>query len=162
GLAGHSLGTAWHRAEHGLQVGSLGLDAGGRAAARNVLAGRRADQVAHAAGRGPQHLLVLVVVGGAAQVRQQVQVALRGLLLELLAQARLLLAAQPLGVGLLVGRERLLRLVALVALCAQRVVGPTRPLLGCCRRVVLVVLKPVLLLLGRQVVEAAAVHRAAL
>src|SRR5262249_7561356 len=95
-------------------------------------------------------------------VRQQVQVALRGLLLELLAQARLLLAAQPLGVGLLVGRERLLRLVALVALCAQRVVGPTRPLLGCCRRVVLVVLKPVLLVLGRQVVEAAAVHRAAL
>src|SRR5215467_9804768 len=99
---------AGHLTHHRLQVGRLGCLAGGRATTRHVLTHGRGDQVAHAAGRGAENLLVLGPVGGPAQLGQQVQVVLGGLLLRGLVGSGLLGRGEPLVVLLLLGLERLL------------------------------------------------------
>src|SRR5262245_2510505 len=103
----------WRRARdlavQRLQVGRLGLITAGGAATRDVLAHHRRRQGVHVAA-GAEHLLVLGPVSWAAQAGEQGQVLVGRVLLLLLDRERLLLAAQPLGVLLLLGGLGLLPL----------------------------------------------------
>src|SRR5262249_6519169 len=110
----------------GLQAGGLRLDAGGRSAARDVVAHRRGVQVAHALRRGAQHLLVLGPVGRTAQVGKLLQVG-----------QRVLLGVLRLGRGVLrhpvllgdVGLRLLEGLVPLLLLTGERLLtGAVHPL----------------------------------
>src|SRR5262252_4534310 len=86
-------------ADEALQRLCLGCLAG-HAGARHELTGCGADEALDAAGRGSEHLQVLAVVLRPLESAQQVEVALGGLLLELLVRQRLLALQRRVHAGL--------------------------------------------------------------
>src|SRR5262252_10041129 len=95
--AATSLATRF--ADEALQRLCLGCLAG-HAGARHELTGCGADEALDAAGRGSEHLQILAVVLRPLESAQQVEVALGGLLLELLVRQRLLALQRRVHAGL--------------------------------------------------------------